>query len=827
MRFYTNAQVMGNNILYSGYHNGKKIRKKIAYSPYLFVPSPTPTDYRTLDDKFVKKQKFDSIHAAKDFIRDHKDIANFSVYGYDKFVYPMLNDLYPKEVEFDPSLIKVGVIDIECKMGKEGFDDFITKTEQPITAITIRVKNRTFAFGYKELIVPEDPKVRYIHCKDEYNLLERFLSLWESLDLDVVTGWNVEFFDMPYIVNRITKVLGDYAAKRLSPWGFLLDKDVNVFGKYQKTFTPVGIAVLDYMQLYKKFTYTQQESYSLNHIAYVELGAKKVDYSEYENLDELYEKDFNKYMIYNIQDVDLVYELDEKHKLLELIFTMAYSAKINYNDSLATVLPWEVVIHNYLMERKIVMPYKSRNRFAPYEGAYVKQPLVGMHEWGMSFDLVSLYPHLIMQYNISPETYVSKKPDVDVLNILHGVVKNDTEYSMAANGCLYSKEKQGFLPALMEQFFAKRKEYKGKLKEAKALKAKGEDVDNDIARYQNAQMAMKIFLNSAYGAIGNQYFIFYNNDNAEAITISGQLSIRWVEKDTNAYLNKLSNKNMDYNIAMDNYSMDYIIAMDTDSMYLRLGEFVKDVPEASKTKYLDWLAETKIQPEIKKSYERLAKVMNAYKNVMQMNRENIYKKAIWKAKKMYILNVVDEEGIQHDPPKLKMMGVETVRSSIPEVCRDALKSCYKIIMNQENDALIAYLEDFRKKYEEFSFGEISSPRSVNGITKYSDPDSIYKKGTPIHVRGTLLYNHLLRTQQLTYPKIYEGDKIKFVYLSMPNPIQSDTIASPGYLPEEFGIDKYIDRQKQYEKTFLKPLQSITDVIGWKVEESYNLEDFFE
>lgn len=834
--FYTNVAQRGQDILYIGFDsNGRRTQRRIKYGPTLYVPAKKASDWKTLDGQPVEPIKFDSTSDAKDFVDKYRDVSNFSVYGLTNWRYAFIADTFPGEVKYDPSLISTLFLDIEVEVPESGFENFVEEARMPITAITIRKNKYILTFGTKPY-TPKLPNTRYVHCTDEYNMLLKFMSVYTSEQWrpDVITGWNVEFFDVPYIHNRIINVLGKDVAKQLSPWGILFEKSVYSFGREQQSFIPMGVSILDYLQLYKKFTYTQQESYKLDHISYVELAEKKVDYSEHANLNELYEKDFEKYIDYNIHDVNLVAQLDEKLKLLDLIYTMAYDAKINYTDALGSVLPWEIVIYNYLKERKQVMPLKHRSgdKDAAYTGAYVKEPILGLHDWVASFDLTSLYPHLIIQYNISPETYVGKRTGVTVDSILEKRLENDGKYCIAANGCQYDRNRIGFLPALMKRFFEKRKIYKGKMLEYKKRKQQGEDVGNEVAKYHNAQMAMKIFLNSAYGAIGNQYFAFYDMDNAEAITLSGQLSIRWVERHINNFLNEKLGTNE-----------DYIIAMDTDSLYLRLGGLVdrlivpsvdRDLPDSVSTVVrnnlitdkLDAFCERIIQPQIEKAYQELADYLNVYENAMEMKRETIASSAIWKAKKMYVLNQIDNEGVRFKKPELKIMGIEAVRSSVPEVCRQALKKSFEIIMNEDEAALIKYVAEFRKDFNVMPFSDIAFPRGVKGINKYRDIKSIYKKGTPIHTKAALLYNSMLKKHNLNMTPIYDGDKIKYAYLKMPNPLHDTVIACPGYLPREFDLDQYVDRDLQFEKSFLGPLQSITDIIGWKTEETISIEEFF-
>jgi DNA polymerase elongation subunit (family B) len=646
--------------------------------------------------------------------------------------------------------------------------------------------------------------------------------------MDIVTGWNVEFFDMPYLVNRIKSLLGLSEAKKLSPWGILNERMVEFKGKENQSYEPVGITVLDYYQLYRKFTFGNQESYKLDYISQIELGEKKVDYSEYGNLLELYKKDYQKFIEYNIQDVVLVEKLDDKLKFLEQVMALAYDAKVNYSDTMTTVRSWDVIIHNYLLEQNIVIPqFKKQPDNEALVGGHVKEPKIGLSKWVVSFDLNSLYPHLIMQYNISPETFVGKVgfPSIDYL------LEGDWEYrdgmvAYAANGCTYKKDKQGFLPALMEKMYNSRAEYKKLMLEAKKRyeETKSNEDAKLVARYHNMQLAKKIQLNSAYGALGNQYFRWFNHNHAEAITMSGQLSIRWIEKKMNQFMNK----------TFSTKDVDYVIASDTDSIYITM-EKVQEVMNIDDDHVIigaiDAFCEQKIQPYMDKCYQELADIMNAYQQKMKMKRETIANKGIWRGKKMYILNAWNVEGVQYDKPKLKLSGIEAVRSSTPHACRENIKKAFGIIMNGDQNELIQFIEEFKAKFMTLPFEDVAFPRGVKGLDAdpkgYADAATIYVKGTPIHVKGALLFNHLLKEKNINHiPPIQNGDKIRFAYLKFPNPINDTVIATPDEMPDELGLDKYIDRELQFNKSFLEPVKSITSVIGWNAEHISTLEDFF-
>jgi DNA polymerase elongation subunit (family B) len=829
MNFYTNVAQYKSQILVRGYDNGKRFKEEVPYCPYLFVSSRKDSKYRTIDGSPVMKKQFESIYEAHQYYKTHNNVDGFNIYGLNQYAYTYIHDTFPN-IKYDTNLIKTVVLDIEVSTD-EKFPN-IQEADCKITAITLLYNDIIFALGYGDFAT-KDNKVKYIRCKNEHDLLHKFIKIWSSelYSPDVVTGWNVELFDIPYCVNRISRVLGREFADMLSPWGILEERTVVSHGKENTAFTPIGVNVLDYFQLYKKFTYTQQESYKLDNICYVELGEKKLDYSEYESLAGLYRNDHQKFMEYNIRDCLLVKKLDDKMKLLDLVYTFAYDSGINFVDALTTVRTWDVIIHNYLLDRNIVIPQKKDNKADRIPvGGYVKDPQTGMHDWIVSFDLTSLYPHLIMGYNISPDTYRGKLDKIySTEELLEGVNPDVQQYcidknlSFTANSCFYTREFQGFLPALMEELFNKRKEYKNKMLDLKKEyeKTKNLELQNEIAKYENLQMAAKIKLNSAYGALANTYFRWFDFNYAESITMSGQLTIRWAEKYLNAYLNKI----------LKTDGIDYCIASDTDSVYLNFGPVVSKFGTTDKIeiiKTIDNLCEKKIQPILDKIYTDLSNQMNAYKQAMFMKREGISDRAIFIAKKRYITNLWNNEGIQYEKPKLKMMGIEAVRSSTPASCRLAIKNAIQVILTGTEDDAIKFINEFRDSFVTLPFEDVAFPRGVNGMDKYFDRENIYKKSTPIHVRGALLYNKLIKDRKLTdrFSEIFDKEKVKFCYLKMPNPLQENVISVPTVLPKQLELDKYIDYELQFEKAFLEPIKTILDVIGWQTEKKTTISTFF-
>ena len=838
MKFYTNVQIYRDEILLRGYEDGERIQRSVPYAPYLFEPNKVyrergvETPYKTIRGVPVYKREFDSMRDARNYIKENADVSNKTIYGLTNFQYAFINDYYPGTIDYDPKMISIVTLDIEVST-EGGFPD-IDSADKMITAITVRKKGQSIVLGMKDY-KPSDDSVRYFKCVDEADMLEKFLTIWQSKEYspDVLTGWNVEFFDIPYIVNRIRRIKGEAAAKRLSPWGILEARELEIMGRTYTVYTPLGISIIDYLQAYRKFSFAQQESFKLDHIAFIELGERKLDYSEYESMHEFYEKNFQKYIDYNIHDVVLVDKLEDKLKFMEQIFAIAYDGHVNFVDAFTSVRMWDVIIHNYLLSQGTVIPLMSKQeKDGQIVGAYVKEPKPGMYKWVVSFDLNSLYPHLIMQYNISPETYVDMLDNVTIDSILNGGLDSHREYleqnnlAIAASGCLFDRDRRGFLPTLMEKMYNDRVQYKKQMLVAKQQyeKTPTYELEKEIARCHNMQLAKKIQLNSAYGALSNVYFRWFDTNLAESITKSGQLSIRWMERNINAYLNK----------TLKTEKVDYVIACDTDSMYLNLDGLVQQTCADKSTdeivKFLDNACEKIFEPYIDKTYERLAEYVNAYDQKMKMKREAIADKGIWTAKKRYILNVYNNEGVQYAEPKLKLSGIEAVRSSTPSACRDNIKEALKLIMSKDNEELVGFIKDFRKTYEHLPFEDIAFPRSVRGLSEYGNSTTIFKKSTPIHVKGALIYNHILNVRGLSnkYPAIMEGEKIKFCYLRVPNPTTATVIAAPGSIPKELNIEQYIDRDKQFDKSFIEPIKTITDAIGWSVEDTQRvtIEDFF-
>ena len=830
MRFYTNITRWGNRLLLREYDNGVRYNRKIPYQPVLYVKVEKPTKFTTLKGEYAAPIKHESMRQAHEWVASHKGESD-KIFGNTLYAYSYLAETYPT-LDWDIDKILIYTIDIEVAC-ENGFPD-PRQALEPLLSITIKnhqTKHIT-VWGVGDFTTNRED-VTYIKCKSEIHLMQEFLQFWERDKPDVITGWNTEFFDIPYLCNRIKKEYTESELKKLSPWGDdkstgVTSKDLYRMGRTHQLYEIQGVAHLDYFDLYQKFTYSAQESYRLDHIAYVELGERK-DGNPFETFREWYTKDYQSFIEYNIMDVELVDRLEDKMKLIELCLTMAYEAKVNYMDVLGSVKFWDILVYNFLKKKNIVIPQKrDSEKFGKYEGAYVKDPKVGMHEWVMSFDLNSLYPHLIMQYNISPETLVSQErvPKMSVDKLLNKKTNTDFMKSktLTPNGALFHITKKGFLPEIMENMYNDRVKYKKLMLQAKQEYENTKDPKllKDISKYDNIQMAKKISLNSAYGAIGNEYFRYYDLLIAEGITTAGQLSIRWIEKEVNKYMNKI----------LKTDGVDYVIASDTDSIYVTFGELIKRFKPNNPVEFLDKIAKEKLEPFIDKSYQELADYTNAYAQKMQMKREVIADKGIWTAKKRYILNAHDVEGVRYKEPQLKIMGIEAVKSSTPAPCRQKIKDALKIIMNGNQKELNDFIQNFRQEFMNLPPEDIAYPRSLKGLSKYSSSNGLFAKGAPIHVKGGILYNYLVKKNNLTnkYPLILEGDKIKFLHLILPNIYQSTAMSFITKLPKELDVYNKIDYNLQFEKSFIEPLKFITNKIRWRIDSSYGtqttLEAFF-
>ena len=827
MSFYTNVLRYKNYILHRGYqNNGERFMRKEYFQPTLFVSSKKNEGWTGFDGQLVAPLEFESMFEANQWLKQNIGVSGRNIYGNKKFAQQFVTQKYPRDIEFKREFINVGTIDIETDYDT-GFPH-PNEASQTILAITYKSSKfstyHTWGYGEFDTTKALITDVKYTRCNSEEELLSKFLEYWSHPDIipDVITGWNTRFFDIPYIVNRMAKVLGIQEIQKLSPWNMQPEhRRITKRGSENDVYEIPGIQTLDYMELFQKFGYTYgpQESYALNHIAYVVLREKKLSYEESGSLKNLYKDDHQKYIDYNMKDVQLVDRLEEKMGLITLALTIAYKGGVNYQDTFGVTAIWESIIYRKLNLRKVVVPLGNNEKpFRSFAGGYVKEPQVGRHDWIVSFDLNSLYPNLIVQYNMSPETLTDNNHMSDVGYYLSGQ-SVDSEYSVAANGSSYRKDIDGVLPQIIEEYYDERVSVKQMQIASQKEIQNGytSQLDKEIVTLENKQLAIKILLNSLYGALGNKHFQYFDIRLAEGVTLSGQLAVQWAEKAMNAAMNKLLQS-----------EKDYVVAIDTDSLYVNFGPLVKKLSPANPVLFLDKICKEHFEPVLQKAYEKLFKNMNAHKNRMVMAREGISDSGIWTAKKRYILNVHNNEGIQYKEPKLKIMGIEAIKSSTPEVVRDKFKKAFNLIISGTEAEAQRFIQDFRNEFKTLNPEQVAFPRRVSNITDWHDHRTIYKKSCPIHVRGSLLFNKHLKYNKLQqqYELITNGSRIKFCYLKLPNPIKENVIAFQDALPKELKLHNYVDYDLQFNKTFIEPLNLILNSIGWSAEEQTTLEDFF-
>lgn len=817
MKFYTNVAQIGNSICVRGVHNGRRFEKKAQFQPRLFLPKNRPGEavYHNLFGEALESMEFADVAEAREFIKNYDGVSNMRIHGNTNWQYQYITENYAGQIDFAMSEIYIASIDIETET-ESGFPNIDTANERIllISSQDYATKNIT-TYSIRDFV-------------SESDMLKRFIADWVHRCPDVITGWNIGLFDVPYLVHRIRRVLGEDAVKQLSPWRTVRSREIKMNDKVLVTYDIVGVNQLDYLDLYKKFTYNAQESYKLDYICKVELGVGKLE-NPFNTFKEFYTNDWDRFVEYNRIDVERVSQLEDKMKLIELALTMAYDAKCNFADVFSAVRIWDCILYNHLWDQNIVVHPRDTSRpDRSIVGAYVQDPVPGKYDWVVSFDATSLYPSIIMQYNMSPETLTNTFVQTTVDNLLDRKIDTaelaEQDLSMSANGHTFKRNKLGLFPEIVAKLFKDRQDYKKKMLEAQRLyeDTKNPRYQNDISKYNNFQMARKIQLNSLYGAWANYYFRYFDDRIAEGITMTGQYIIRTVGRALDEYLNKVCGTK----------DVVYSFYSDTDSCYITLDPLVKkyyaDKSNEEIVAILDKICEEKIAPAINRACGLMSEYTNAYDNKIVFKREAIATRGIWVAKKRYALNVYNNEGVQYAEPKLKVMGLEIVRSSTPEVIRQTLKDAVKVAISKDEAALQEFIKEAKTQYVKLPPEAIAFPRGVNNLAKYTSSTDIYSKGTPMHVRGALLFNHYIKQRGLSnrYQQIQEGEKIKFIYLREPNPIKENCIGFVGDFPTELQLTSYVDYDTMWEKSFIEPLNGIIEGLGWSTSPQASLADLF-
>ena len=840
--FYTSVEKYGNLILHTYYdESGKRKFVKEKYKPYLFVEDKNGQYSSLMDNsKKLKRIEFETISAMRDWIKDKKEISNFEYFGMENIEGQFIADRYLEDIEYDKSLINMVSFDIEVDITEKLPN--IDEADLPITCISSKSSksDKYWLFYYEGEYKNEehvtgvpDKNVIAVKCKDEKDLLRKFVMWWINDYPDVLTGYNIDGFDVPYTVNRIRRLLGDEWVDKLSYWQYVKEHEFDSYGQIKKSYRFAGMTVLDFMDIFKKFgslTYGTLASYKLDNVAYVVLGDRKVDYGEYGNLNGLWANNKNLYYQYNVKDTVLIQRMEDETALISLVYSVAYSSGVNLIDALGTVFLWDCTFNRECLRDNVVIPMAPRKeRGGSIVGGYVKDPQKGLFKNIVSFDLSSLYPHIMMQYNISPETYRGQKPGKSPDFFLDGGENMDNTISMCANGAYYTNDFVGIIPKIIKKLYAQRKAAKKEMLEWEQKKADGDhspEVSAKISSLNSLQMAIKVRMNGLYGAMAQESFRFYKLVMAEGITTSGQLAVRWSKKEIDKFLNE----------ELGTKDVEYTIYCDTDSNYVNLDEVVKKYlgnrhhTREEVEEFLDKYSKEKIQPIIARGYEKMAKLLKAKENAMDMKREKICGSAIFVAKKRYCLLVYNSEGVHYSTPKVAVTGIEAVRSNTPDICKEALIESFRVMLTNGEEATQKYIEEFKEKFMKSSVYDIGRITGVKGIEDYTDPETgSYKKGCPIHVRASIVFNDNIKKYKLDNEigAIQTGDKIKYVYLKEPNPIGENVIGFINdYLPEQFGVDKYVDYKLQFDKVFENPLSTVMEACGWSTEKQDTLDEWF-
>jgi DNA polymerase elongation subunit (family B) len=816
--YYTNVSVKYGKIYYRGYEilgdTRKRVHAKLPYSPtlYLVDKGNESSLFKSIYEKKLKPKKFETIPLARAFIKEFKDAME--IYGSDsnRFEYDFIAKSFPEVLSVGIADITVGMIDIETTT-EHGKIDTVNTPEEIILITYLNVKTKKLVtFGARPTTTDN-----YILCKDEADVLVKFIQHVQMDDPDILSGWNSNSFDINYIINRTNQILGEEVTNKLSPFGIIEMREKNIKGKNIQVFDIVGRSCLDMLELYKKFTLIKRESYKLENICRIELGSGKL-VNPYTTFKEFYTLAWDDFVSYNQIDTVRVDELEDKLGLISLALAVAYLTKCNYEDVFSPVKYWECYILATLSYENTFCSIKRNNsNTESLDGAYVFDPVIGFHDWIVSIDGTALYPSIIDGLNMSPETIIDKDNTCSIESFLAGRHNfGDRDFTVAANGVRFSKSKKGVMPRLVNNVLDGRRIAKNAMLKAKQDYEDTHDIQyKKIAELQNTfQGAYKVMANSLFGICGNEGFIFFDHRLAEGITHTGQFVLKYIAAHMNMRLNEF----------FKTVGVKYMIYGDTDSLYFTFGNIVekyyKGKTDLQIVAALDKLMEEHIRKFIVEATDSIATMQNYYKKTIVFKREAISSGGFWLAKKKYALKVYDNEGVLYKDGDYKFMGLEVVRSSTPEIARELLKKCVIHIIDKDIDALRKVVEETHQEFRTVDVERIAFPRGVNNLKKYSDETMIYGGGTPIAVRAALLHNYhvdKLGISDTTQP-IEEGEKIRFLYLKEPNHFKEDVIGFVDRLPNEFKLDKYVDREKQYEKVFLNPIDGIMKAIGWELEE---------
>lgn len=869
MKQYINVWNNKNYIYHKYIENGKRKIEKVKFKPVIGIETNSFSEYADLyNKKYVNLIELDDIQEFNKYINQNKDYLNLYFDIHPKYQFIFFN--YDFDIKFSLEHVKIFNIDIEVYSPNE-FPD-VEYANQPISVIGVQDinKNIFYIFAHKDNYTPKSDNVKFFKFDDEISMLREFISFINTEYPDVITGWNIDFFDIPYLINRIKKLLGDNAVNMISRYSKLRTEHRIIKDREHSLYSFSDIYFIDYLELYKKFGNTSLDSYSLDNVCLYELGEGKLNYkNEYSNLTELYEKDFEKYIDYNIKDIELVYLLNKKMKLFDIIFSIMYKTKSILTDVFGTIRPWDNYISYHAYKNKMLVYMNRHKEKEQYEGGYVKDVNPQFVDIALIYDITSSYPNQIIGHNISPECILEHhelddKPELKYLKQKYNTIESFLNYNevfnevepilkkynvtMTANGEFFRKDKIGIITKLIENVFNERISIKKDIKklnniisiiEKYSYKVKTDyilqilndlnsfnenDLQNNLIDKENLevkdllynklsffdleQLTLKILINSLYGAYANQYFRFFDVRLAKAITYMGQVCVRNVAK----YLD-------------DNLKYCKNFYSDTDSIFIALTNYdkLKDYSEKELLEILQKLDKDVIQKKIDEYFDFHTTKLNKLKRTIKMENEAIVHKGFFLAKKKYVLRLIYNDGkVLLDNPKYKVRGVEIIQSSTPSFCREKLFDFVKMLINKPDSNIIREkIFEIKNEFIKQPIKNISFSRSVNGLDKYN----LNSKSLPIHVRASLHFNNLIKKYNLNSNLIHNNDKIKYIYIKTPNEINSNII---GYLDNYF--DKFkeifeIDYETQFEKSFLSPLSSFLEILNYK-ENDNDISNFF-
>lgn len=892
MRFYTNVSKRGNAIYERYIENGERKMDKVYFKPELFIRSNKVEDTQAKSEigENLSRIEFGNLDDLNEFVDKYKEYEGFSMYGMKDHILQYITRNYPGEIKFDESKIHCGYIDIEVFSGSvingvvvPGPFPEPDQAKYPITMITVyhSVHKKYYTWGLEEYMGVtlshnvDLPDLIYKGYTKESELLTDFTLWWFNQKFDCYTGFNSETFDTPYIINRIKNILDASYVNRFSPWGIVTAKTFQTSWGEQSTYVFLGCPCIDYKDLVQKHGYVTLPEWNLNEVASHFLGMEKIDYSEIGDINKLYILNYHKYLEYNIHDVRILVEMEKKVKYMFLTYTAAYETHCNYEDTLGTVRPWSALCYNRLYNKGI-QPLLKRvyQGNIEFPGGFVLDVTPGRYKWVLSVDAKSLYPHMTMQFNLSPANKIVGEARQIIINELIQELTTEMSYSlgsrydwlnklriaisngsyvheflwedvhefktlkkynvcMAPNITFYKNDPISLFHEIYDDVYYNKRliaQSEMEKKEIQLNELKKQDnydkqladqLTNEIAALNSKQLAYKIaIMNAGYGAMSNRYFTeFFDLEVASAITTAGQTSVRYISRKLNEYFNsvcKTSNK-------------QYVIANDTDSCYVCLDDLVSRVcqnkSDTEIVEFLDQLFKRKIEPLMLQWAEELSNSLNCSKNRLIFAREVIAKEGIWTAKKHYALAVYDNKGKRYNEPRLKVVGLESVRSTYPKHCRKWLEECYMICLLKTERDIHKKVAEIETQFKQKPINEIATVSSVNGMEKYTE-NGLAIKGTPKHVKAAINHNNLVKQLKLNVPLIQSGSKLMYVGLVTPNPYKMDVIAFQTTPPVEFNLEKYTNKKDNFEKNFISPLQLFLNVINWNHKPVANLSDLF-